>query len=64
MPVTRPYPQPPTRATIVARCAALVAHREDQDPNGAAYQATSLQLDDALSALFQLGPRDVWGDPD
>ena len=54
----------PSRDQIVRRCAALSAQRGDLDPAGAAYQATSMQLDDALSALFLLGPRDPWdGEP-
>jgi len=47
------------RETITARCAELTQERDDLDPTGCAYEAKSLQLDAALSALFALGPVDV-----
>jgi hypothetical protein len=59
MPITlrSPPPRPPrTRANITARCAVLVRERSDLDPSGSAYEAKSLQLDAALSALWALGP--------
>jgi hypothetical protein len=52
------------RASITARCAELASERSDCDPTGYAYEAKTLQLDAALSALFALGPSDPWGDPD
>jgi hypothetical protein len=51
---------PPTRDDIKRRCAQLLSQRNDLDPTGAAYEACSMQLDDALSALWALGPREVW----
>jgi hypothetical protein len=59
MPITLRTPPPPpprTRANITARCAVLVRERSDLDPAGPAYEAKSLQLDAALSALWALGP--------
>jgi hypothetical protein len=57
MPITLRTPPPPqTRANITARCAELVLERRDLDPAGPAYEAKSLQLDAALSALWALGP--------
>lgn len=44
------------RLGITTRCAQLVAERDDLDPTGCAYEAKTLQLDAALSALFALGP--------
>lgn len=51
---------PPTRDEIKARCAQLAAQRNDLDPTGPAYEACTLQLDNALAALWALGPREVW----
>jgi hypothetical protein len=48
-----------TRANIAARCSELVAQRDDLDPAGPAYEAKTLQLDAALSALWALGPAPV-----
>lgn len=57
MPITLRTPPPPrTRANITARCAVLVRERSDLDPTGPAYEAKSLQIDAALSALWALGP--------
>jgi hypothetical protein len=36
-----------------------VRERSDLDPTGPAYEAKSLQLDAALSALWALGPPDA-----
>ena len=55
MPITLCTP-PRTRANITARCAVLLRERSDLDPCGPAYEAKSLQLDAALSALWALGP--------
>ena len=58
--VSRLSPAPADRrANITARCAEIVREREDLDPTGYAYEAKTLQLDAALSALYALGP-----DPD
>lgn len=63
MPITLRTPPPPppprTRANITARCAVLLRERSDLDPTGTAYEAKSLQLDAALSALWALGPPDA-----
>jgi hypothetical protein len=60
MPITLRTPPPPqTRANITARCAELVRERCDLDPAGSAYEAKSLQLDAALSALWALGPLEL-----
>jgi hypothetical protein len=48
-----------TRANITARCAELVSQRDDLDPTGPIYEAKTLQIDAALSALWALGPADV-----
>lgn len=44
------------RANIAARCSELAAQRDDLDPNGPAYEAKTIQIDAALSALWALGP--------
>jgi len=44
------------RENISARCAELLEERSDLDPNSSAYEAKSIQLDAALSALWALGP--------
>ena len=60
MPITLRTPPPPqTRANITARCAELARERCDLDPAGPAYEAKSLQLDAALSALWALGPLEL-----
>jgi hypothetical protein len=60
MPITlRTPPDPQTRANITARCVALVRERYDLDPAGPAYEAKSLQIDAALSALWALGPLEL-----
>ena len=46
------------RENIAARCAQLLDERSDLDPTGPAYEAKSLQLDAALSALWALGPNE------
>jgi hypothetical protein len=48
-----------TRANLTTRCAELVSQRDDLDPAGTSYDAKSLQIDAALSALWALGPVDV-----
>jgi hypothetical protein len=57
MPLLRTPAQ--TRANITARCTELVSQRDDLDPACSAYEAKSLQIDAALSALWALGPADV-----
>jgi hypothetical protein len=47
------------RANITARCTELVAQRDDLDPVGPAYEAKTLQIDAALSALWALGPAEL-----
>jgi hypothetical protein len=60
MPITLRTPPPPqSRANITARCAELVRERIDLDPAGPAYEAKSMQLDAALSALWALGPLEL-----
>jgi hypothetical protein len=60
VPITlRTPPDPQTRANITARCAALLRERCDLDPTGPAYEAKSLQIDAALSALWALGPLEL-----
>jgi hypothetical protein len=60
MPITlRNTPPPQTRSNIIARCAEIVCERFDLDPAGPAYEAKSLQLDAALSALWALGPLEL-----
>jgi hypothetical protein len=60
MPITLRTPPPPqTRANITARCAELARERCDLDPAGPTYEAKSLQLDAALSALWALGPLEL-----
>jgi hypothetical protein len=56
MPVTRPYPQPPTRATITARCATISAQRLKMPVGGPAYEAATLALDNMLALLWAMGP--------
>lgn len=47
------------RANIAARCSELVSQRDDLDPACSAYEAKTLQIDAALSALWALGPAPV-----
>jgi hypothetical protein len=54
--IAMPVPSQSRRESITDRCAQLVRERDDLDPTGPAYEAKSEQLDDALSALFALGP--------
>jgi len=57
MPLMRTPAQ--TRANISARCTELLSQRDDLDPACSAYEAKTLQIDAALSALWALGPADV-----
>jgi hypothetical protein len=57
MPLLRTPAQ--TRANITARCTELASQRDDLDPAGSAFEAMTLQIDAALSALWALGPTDV-----
>jgi hypothetical protein len=47
------------RANIATRCSELISQRDDLDPAGSAYEAKTLQIDSALSALWALGPAPV-----
>ncbi len=44
------------RENIAARCSVLASQRDDLDPAGSDYEAKTVEIDAALSALWALGP--------